>query len=269
MRSWQLWLSVGMLGCSSSGPELDAAVGAQLTPTGELRVALAMGPAVSATFAVRDPGDGRPRGVTVDLGAELAMRVGVPVRYVEYDNSGAITDAAARGEWDVTFVPVDDERRRRLDFGPAYHLFDSTYLVRADGPLRTLADVDRAGVRVAAIANTTTGRRAAASLTQAKLTTYSSVDELRTLILSGGADAIALSRTSLQSLAQDMPGVRILDEAFHSSSVAVAVPKGHTAALAYVSAFVEDAKAGGRVRRALDAAGLADAAVAPLEQAAH
>jgi polar amino acid transport system substrate-binding protein len=45
--------------------------------------------------------------------------------------------------------------------------------------------------------------------------------------------------------------------------VAIAVPKGHAAALAYVTDFMETAKASGSVRRALDKSGLPDAAVAP------
>jgi polar amino acid transport system substrate-binding protein len=50
---------------------------------------------------------------------------------------------------------------------------------------------------------------------------------------------------------------------FLNSFVAVAVPKNRPAALAYVSAFVEDAKASGSVRRALDNAGLKTSTVAP------
>jgi polar amino acid transport system substrate-binding protein len=41
------------------------------------------------------------------------------------------------------------------------------------------------------------------------------------------------------------------------------VPKGRPSALAYVTAFVEQAKASGSVRRALDSAGLRSSVVAP------
>ena len=40
-----------------------------------------------------------------------------------------------------------------------------------------------------------------------------------------------------------------------SSAFAIAVPKGHPEALAYVTKFIEDAKASGSVRRAIDRAG--------------
>jgi polar amino acid transport system substrate-binding protein len=51
-----------------------------------------------------------------------------------------------------------------------------------------------------------------------------------------------------------------------NSFVAVAVPKQRPAALAYVSAFVEDAKPSGSVRRARDNAGLKTSTVAPAER---
>jgi polar amino acid transport system substrate-binding protein len=88
------------------------------------------------------------------------------------------------------------------------------------------------------------------------------VDEAMELIRTGKADALALSRSSLQGLARKLPGTRILDGHFHATSTAVAVPKNRPAALAYVSAFVEEAKASGLVRRAFDEVGLKDAVVA-------
>jgi polar amino acid transport system substrate-binding protein len=229
----------------------------------DLRVAVALGPAVSPTFAVRDVATGHVRGVTVDLGAELARALDMPVRYVVYASSGAITAAAASDEWDVTFVPVDAERRKALDFGAAYHVFDSTYLVHADSWHERCVDLDTAGTRVAAIANTTTARRAAATLEHAQLATYDSVDALRDSMAAREVDAIALSRSALEALAALLPGTRVLGDAFHTTAVAVAVPRGRAENLTRLSELVEAAKASGMLRRSFDRAGLTDAILAP------
>jgi polar amino acid transport system substrate-binding protein len=90
--------------------------------------------------------------------------------------------------------------------------------------------------------------------------------ELFELLKDGKADAIVQSRESLTGLSAKLPGSRVLDGSFLNSFVAVAVPKNRPAALAYVSAFVEDAKAAGSVRRALDNAGLKTSTVAPAEK---
>jgi len=235
-----------------------------LAPTGTLRVAIAVSPAPSASFATRDPASGMPKGVAVDLGAHLADKLGIACELVVYSSSGEITEAAGAGAWDVAFMPVDAERAKQVDFGAAYALVESTYLVPAGSRIRTLAEVDRPGVRPYGIANTTTARAAARSLTNTQLLTAKSVDELIALVQAGKADAVALSRESLASLAPKLaPGARILDGHFQATHVAIAVPKGRPAALALASMIIEEAKAAGVVRRALDQAGLGNATVAP------
>ena len=74
---------------------------------------------------------------------------------------------------------------------------------------------------------------------------------------------VGFSRESLCGLTAKIPGSRVLDGGFLNSSTAVAVPKGKPEALAYVSQFVEDAKATGLVRKAFDAMNLKNSQVAP------
>jgi polar amino acid transport system substrate-binding protein len=79
----------------------------------------------------------------------------------------------------------------------------------------------------------------------------------------GKIAAIALSRESLSGLVAKIPGSRILDDAFLNSTTAVCVPKDKQASLDYVSGFVEEAKASGPVRSALDEMGLKSSIMAP------
>ena len=246
-----------LLAACAAGPAKDVA------PGGELRVGIGVGPVPSAFWATRDPASGEPRGVTVDLAKAMARDLGLPLRLVAYANSGEVTAAGPKGEWDVAFMPVDEVRARMVDFGPAYYLTESTYLVAAGSPIRTLADVDRAGVRAAGVEGTTTARSAQRSLKNNTVKTYRTADELFEAMRGGSADAIALGRESLAGMQAKLPGSRILDGHFQATGTAVAVPKGRPAALAYASAFVEKAKKDGTVRRALDAAGLRAAVVAP------
>jgi polar amino acid transport system substrate-binding protein len=50
----------------------------ELAPNGRLRVGIAVGPAASALWCVRDPATGKPRGVPVELGTALAQWLKVP-----------------------------------------------------------------------------------------------------------------------------------------------------------------------------------------------
>ncbi|MGB8749993.1 MAG: transporter substrate-binding domain-containing protein, partial [Pseudolabrys sp.] len=101
----------------------------ELAPTGKLRVAIAVAPAPSALYAIKDEATGQYRGVTVELGSAIAKKLGVPVEFVPHLASGEIQNSADANRWDVTFMPVDEERKKFVDFGNAYHLLQSTYLV--------------------------------------------------------------------------------------------------------------------------------------------
>lgn len=236
---------------------------AALAPTGVLRAGVAVGPAGSAVWTVRDPATGKPRGVTVDLGAAMAERLGVPADFVEHASSGAVVEAAASGAWDVGFAPVDAERKKQVDFGPNYHLGASTYMVPAGSAIRTSAEVDRPGVRVVGVENTATIRGARRTLRATTARGVAGLDEAVRLFGDGEADALALGAESIRSLLARFPGARMLDGSFHAAGTAVCVPRGHAAALAAASALIEAMKRDGTVRRAFDAHGMTAAEVAP------
>jgi polar amino acid transport system substrate-binding protein len=251
----------GALVASSAAAQESMAV-KELVPTGKLRVGVVFAPAASPFFVVKEA-NGEPRGVTVDLARELGRKLDVPVEFMVVPNSGLVTDATESGAIDVAFMPVDEERRKRVDFGPAYFMIESTYLATGASGIKTVAEVDRPNVRVVGIANTTTIRAAGRSLKNTSISAVASVDEAMAMLQSGKADAFALSRDSLPPFVAQLPGSRIVEGGFQQTGIAIAVPKNRPNALAYVTAFMESAKTSGVVRRALDRAGFANDPVAP------
>jgi polar amino acid transport system substrate-binding protein len=200
-------------------------------------------------------------GVPVDLGKEMAAQLGVPVEYVMHQNSGQITDAAAKETWDVTFLPKDPERETRMSFGPTYEVADATYIVKPGSSVTDFQTLDQPGIKVAAVNNTTTMRGAIAHLKNAKVTGYQTYDEIFNLLKSGEIDAFALSRDQLNALAKKIPGTRVLDETFKKTVTAVAVPLNHPLALAFVSKFMTEATSNGTLRKAYDDNGLKDSPI--------
>ena len=79
-----------------AGPASADALKDEIAPTGKLRVAIAISSAGGAFWSTKNEAGGYA-GVPVDLGKEMAAQLGVPVEYVAYQNSGQITDAAAKG----------------------------------------------------------------------------------------------------------------------------------------------------------------------------
>jgi polar amino acid transport system substrate-binding protein len=239
----------------------DAATLKELAPTGKLRLAIAVAPSPSAQFAIKD-GDNY-RGVAVTLGRALAERLGVPIEILPHQASGEIQNSAADNRWDVAFLPVDEERKKFVDFGNAYHLLQSTFLAAPGSKINSVQDADAKGIGIGGVANTATFRAAIKATPKATHIEFAKVDAAVAAMQEKKIEAIALSRESLSGLVGKIAGSRILDDAFLNSSTAVCVPKGKPAALAYVSKFIEDAKASGLVRKALDEMGLKSSQVAP------
>lgn len=253
----------------------DAAMKEALAPLGTLFVGVAVGPTPGPATVAGDRRHGYS-GVAVDLGTELAQKLGVEVEFLGYPSSDFMTLLSGAGEWRVAFMAVDAKRKEKLEFGSAYIVLRATYLVRPGSGIKRLADVDKRRVRVASIDDTATARAAARSLKNATVTNVKSVDESLELLKSGKADAIALSREAAIALSAKLPDSRVLDGAFWKSYVAIAIPN-HTgfvvskgdgndpsqnAVLDYLSAFIDSAIASGSVRRALDKVGMQTSVVA-------
>ena len=234
----------------------------QLAPTGLLRGGVVTAPAASAFFATKD-GNGDVKGVTVSLIRDFAAVLKLPLTLRVYDNSGQVTDAVAKGECDIAFMPQDAERAKRVDFGPAYYLIESTYLVPAGSTIKTIGEVNQPGRRIVAISNTTTARSARRTAPNASVEEVPSVDQMTEMAQQGQGDAFALSHDSFAGLLPKLPGARVLPGNFQQTGIAVAVPKERPAALKIASELLEAAKRSGVVRRTLDAAGFKDASVAP------
>jgi polar amino acid transport system substrate-binding protein len=234
----------------------------QLVPTGKLRVGVAYAPAPTPIFVAKDAA-GNVDGVPLDLGNALAKTLGVPVEIVVVATTGELTDACSSGAIDIGFMPADDERRTRVDFSPPYFVIESTYLVAGPSAIETLADVDRREVTVVGVAGSTTMRAAVRSLKSAKVVPAKSVEEAMGMMKAGTAQAFALTHDALPALQKQLPGSRILNGAFQTTGVAIAVQKNRPAALAYIKYFIESVKINGVVRRAFDDVGLNRLPVAP------
>jgi polar amino acid transport system substrate-binding protein len=229
----------------------------ELAPTGKLRVGVVFAPTMSTFFVVKDEG-GKPRGVTVDLGEMLAKKLNVPIEFVAYPNSGQATDAVESGAVDVSFMPVDEERKKRIAFGPDYVRVESTYMVTAASGAKTVEDVDRSGMRVIGIANTTTIRAAGRTLKNTTISPVTSVGEAVEALLGGKADAFALGRDTLPAYVSQVPGSRITEGQFQQMGIAIATQKGKPEALAALTDFMNAAKKDGTIRKALDKGGFED-----------
>jgi polar amino acid transport system substrate-binding protein len=241
-----------LAGCASTATNDEKARHA-LAPGGQLRVAFITGP----LYATRDPASGELRGVAVDLGWALAAELGVPMQTVVYTNPAGLVAGARSGEWDVALMGVSAERAVAADFSPAYMDVEQGYLVRAGLPITEASEVDRSGVRVGVIENAGADVLLSRTLKNATLVRVKSAGELPALLKRAEADVLAATKSLLYGQLANHPGARVLDGRLLVEPIAMAVPKGRDPlALTWVAHFVEESKASGTVKGAIERAGL-------------
>jgi polar amino acid transport system substrate-binding protein len=216
----------------------------ELAPTGVLRAAINMGNALLVTG--RTP-SGDPEGVAPDMAREIASRLGVPVAYVPYARPGELADAAGSGVWDIGLIGAEPQRAEKIAFTPAYVEIEATYLVPAGSPLKTIADVDRAGVRIAVTARSAYDLWLERNIKNARLIRSEGGDATFKQFVDEKLEALAGLRPRLAEDVQKLPGARILDGQFSAVQQAVGTARQNAGGAAFLREFVEEAKASGLV----------------------
>jgi polar amino acid transport system substrate-binding protein len=251
-------LSSGMI--SALADDAPAGVVGELAPGGRLRAAINFG---NGVLVQRDPATGEPRGISPELARELGRRLGVPIELVTFDAAGKVFDALAAGAWDIAFLAIDPVRAAGIDFTAPYVVIEGTYLVPASSPLRSIADVDRDGVRVAVARGSAYDLYLTRALVHAALVRQPSGPEALAMFQRDRLEAAAGVKQSIVAYARAHPDLRVIDGRFMSIEQAMATPKGRAAGARYLRQFIEEMKASGFIARALVASGQAEAAVAP------
>jgi polar amino acid transport system substrate-binding protein len=230
-----------------------------LAPTGTLHVGLNMS---NFLLTATDSATGKPKGIAADLGNELGKRLGVPVELVPFPTPGAVADAAKSGKWDVAFIGAEPQRAREIDFTAAYVEIEATYLVPAGSPIKSIAEVDRPGIRIAISARSAYDLWLERNLKHAELVRERGDDVMKRFV-SDKLDAMAGLRPGLMKNQPQVPGSRILDGNFTTVQQAAGAPTGRPAGAKYLREFIEDVKATGLVAKLIEKNNVKGLTVAP------
>jgi polar amino acid transport system substrate-binding protein len=247
---------VGLLGACNSVPR--AAVD-ELTPTGTLRAAINFG---NPILASRDSTTGEARGVSVDLSRELAKRLGVALELVPFASAGQTVEGIKAGTVDIAFVAIDPVRGADITYSAPYVVIEGAYLVRNESPIRSNAEVDRAGIRIAVGLGSAYDLFLTREIKVAKLARAPTSPAVVDFFVAQNIEVAAGVKQQLEMDAKRVPGLRLLDGRFMVINQAIGTPRGREAAARYLRGFVEDMKASGFVANALSRHGIEGAAVA-------
>lgn len=189
-----------------ANPAQDAAAAAarpQLAASGTLRVGVNLG----NFLLVSKQGAEGIGGIVPDLAQELARRLGVPVKLVTYPQAGPVADAATAGAWDVAFIGAEPQRASQIDFTEPYIEIEATYLVPGGSPIRSIAEVDRKGVRIAVASRSAYDLWLVRNIKQAELVRAEGIEGSWQLFVREKLDVLAGLKPRLLQDREKLPGL--------------------------------------------------------------
>src|SRR5262245_6002910 len=200
MRLFAFAMLAALLSCPGSAAAND------LAPTGTLRaVYLGTNPAQ----AMRDPATGEVRGPAYDLARELARRNNVPLEFKPIAGPPAVIEAVKNGEADIGFVAYEATRLGTVEFSQTYMLVRQSFLVLDGSPIKAIADIDRAGQKIAGTVNDSIMLCMKRILKQATIVELeNNPADLSKALTARTIDALGANRQRLTTLSTATPGDR-------------------------------------------------------------
>ena len=252
------WLMIAILGLLLTGGAGLRSAPAQearqvLAPTGKLRVGLYLG---GPTSIIRGATPDESKGVGFDLGKELARRMGVPFEPVVYPAVGGVIDGLKSGEWDLAFLALSPERESVVNFTAPFLVIEHGYLVAGGSPISTMDAVDRPGIRIGAPQGGSVNAILVRTIKNANVIASPGLAAGVEMLKSGKVDVFAANKANLFELSDKLPESRVLDGRIGVDEIAIALPKGREAGMAYVRKYIEDAQSDGLIKAAVQRAGL-------------
>jgi polar amino acid transport system substrate-binding protein len=249
---------------SAQQPSLDRRVG-DIVQAGKIRVGLHLPQFVKdpATGEIQGQGTGK---VIVAIAQALEMQLGAKLELVGHASPPKLIECLQAKACDAGFLGFVPGRTGDVGFTPPYIMVPFTLMVPASSSIRSIAEVDKTGVRIAAVRNHASTLALRRVVKQAEIVDVEIPDEAFELLRSGRADAWASPRPPLLEYAPRLAGARVLDGRYGENLQSMAVPKDQAGRLAYISEFLEAAKASGLVQKAIERAGEHGMEVAPTQE---
>jgi cyclohexadienyl dehydratase len=216
----------------------------------------------SQSLRVCSTGDYRPftyhdqqgwTGMDIDLAENLAKHLGVKLELVQTTWANLIADVGTKCDMAMGGISVTPERAKRALFSRPYLHDGKAAIVRcADSEkYRTLADIDRPGVRVVVNPGGTNAQFDKANLHQATVLTYPDNNTIFEQVAAGKADAMITDASEIRWESTQNPqlcGVSV-DRPFSSEEKAYLIAQSNPRLVESVNDWLDGAQKDGTYAR--------------------
>ncbi len=228
-------------------------VAAELAPNGTMRAGINMSNPLLVTGRTVN---GDPVGVSPDMAAAIADRLGVQLKLVQFPSPGVLADAMADDVYDIGLIAAEPARAETIAFTDAYVEIEATYLVPPGSHLNVIADVDKPGIRVAVSARSAYDLYLTRTLEHAELVRAQGLGGALALLTDEKLDVLAGLRPALNEDVKSLPGARIMEGRYTTVQQAIGTNPKNAAAAAFLRDFVAEAKQSGLVASLIEKHGV-------------
>lgn len=222
---------------------------ADLVKAGQIRIGL------FPPQYVKDATTGELKGVWAETARALAKRIGVQAVLVEHPTPVKAAECLKAGLCDAVILGLAPRSADAGDLSAPFLQFDFTFLVPGSSQIQSITELGRPGTRIAAVRDHLSTLALVKLIKQTELVYGESPDSAFDLLRTGQAVAFASTRPALMDYLKRLPGSRVLETYYGENLQCIAVQKGHAGHLAYVNAFLDEAKASGWLQATIERAG--------------
>ena len=207
--------------------------------------------------------DGSYWGFGIEVAQEMASRLGVATKFVKTSWPTLTADVLAEPPlFDLAIggITITDTRRETMLMSEGYLANGKTILCRASEAERyqSLADIDKADVRVMVNPGGLNEKFANANLTHATIIVHQKNEEIPSLVAEGKADVMITEITEAPYYVQTdgRLAAPLLNKPFTRGEIGVLMRKGQDDLLQFVNTTIRQMKADGTLRRLHEKYGL-------------
>jgi cyclohexadienyl dehydratase len=201
--------------------------------------------------------DGSYEGIDIDLAQSLAAAIGAKLELVKTSWANLVPDFAA-GKCDIAIggISVTTERQKRVFFSTAYMVNGKTPIVRCEDvkKFQSVADIDKAGVRVIANPGGSNERFAKANFRTATLTIHPENLTIFDELLAKRADVFVTEAAEALTQQKLKPGLCAVnpDKPLQYGEMAYMLPRNDAVMKSFVDQWLHLSKASGEYQKTVD-----------------
>ncbi|MDD2736541.1 MAG: transporter substrate-binding domain-containing protein [Desulfuromonadaceae bacterium] len=190
---------------------------------------------------------GKPSGVSVEIATELAKSLGRPL-VIQNTAFDGLIPALKTGKVDlvISSMTATVERAKSIDFSDPYLTTGLCLLLKKDSSAKSIADLDKAGVKIAVKKGTTGHIYASRRLKKAQILVLDKESAAVLEVSQGKADAFIYDQMSTyQNWQRNKVTTKAMLEPFQRESWAVGIRKGNDTLRSSVNTFIKEYRAKG------------------------